>query len=220
MPGWTDRCLSADQEGEKAAKAVEFCDGSAFANYDRKGDLIGIELLAPCRLCVLNRIAVQPQVREFVRIAVQPHVREFVRIAIPRHMALAGRYGQPPRRRYDRGMEENPYKAPNSPLPRTKSKGCLVVSFVTISAALAALMAINATLALLVPYLRHGHHPRSLLIERFTCHIVGVLLLYTASRAGWNRQWRLAIPAFVGGFVVPLLLLWFLYNAVSHLQRI
>jgi uncharacterized protein YuzE len=63
----------------KAAKSVEYCDGAAFANYDRRGDLIGIELLAPCRLSVLNKIAVQPQVWQFIG------------NAIPRKMALAGR---------------------------------------------------------------------------------------------------------------------------------
>jgi len=63
----------------KAAKVVEFADGNAYANYDRKGELIGVELLAPCRLSVLTKIAVQPQVRQFVR------------RAIPRQMALAGR---------------------------------------------------------------------------------------------------------------------------------
>ncbi|MGH7135903.1 MAG: hypothetical protein ACREHD_09195 [Pirellulales bacterium] len=49
----------------------------AFANYNRKGELLGIELLGPCRLSVLDRVAKSKPVRDFVR-----------RVT-PREMALA-----------------------------------------------------------------------------------------------------------------------------------
>lgn len=62
----------------KAAEVREFCNGSAFANYNRKGELIGIELLAPCRLSVLTRISQDS------------NVRRFIRRGIPRQMELAG----------------------------------------------------------------------------------------------------------------------------------
>lgn len=61
----------------KATKVVEHADGNAFANYNRKGELLGIELLGPCRLSVLDRVAKSKPVRDFVR-----------RVT-PREMALA-----------------------------------------------------------------------------------------------------------------------------------
>lgn len=51
----------------KAAKVVEYADGNAFANYNRKGELLGIELLGPCRLSVLEKVAKTKEVRDFVR---------------------------------------------------------------------------------------------------------------------------------------------------------
>jgi hypothetical protein len=40
----------------KSAEVREFSDGKAFADYDRSGCLLGIEVLAPCRLSVLDKI--------------------------------------------------------------------------------------------------------------------------------------------------------------------
>ena len=97
-------------------------------------------------------------------------------------------------------MAVNPYNAPYSPPSQPEPKGCLVVSFVTISGALAALTAINVTLFVLVAILGR---PVSSSGARFTCNILATLLFSTAAWAGWDRRWRLAIAAFVGGLLIP-----------------
>jgi len=52
----------------RVAKTVEYADGSAFADYGEDGKLLGIELLGPCEITVLDRIArKQPKVKEFLR---------------------------------------------------------------------------------------------------------------------------------------------------------
>ncbi len=48
----------------------EYADGAAFADYDKHGELLGIEMLAPCTVSVLNKIAQKTQERRFVRGAV------------------------------------------------------------------------------------------------------------------------------------------------------
>jgi uncharacterized protein YuzE len=48
----------------------EYADGNAFADYDRHGRLVGIELLAPCSLSVLDKIAKQGTTKQFLRGAV------------------------------------------------------------------------------------------------------------------------------------------------------
>ena len=63
----------------KAAQVKELAGGDAFANYNTKGELLGIELLAPCQITVLDKIArAEPD-----------KVRNFVRQSVPRQMALA-----------------------------------------------------------------------------------------------------------------------------------
>jgi len=62
----------------QVAETKEFADGSAFADYDRQGRLLGIELLGPCEITVLDRIARK-----------EPKAKKFIRNAIPRHMAIA-----------------------------------------------------------------------------------------------------------------------------------
>ncbi len=62
----------------RASKVKEFADGNAFANYSVTGELLGIELLGPCEVSVLDRIAPQ-----------EPKVRDFVRRSIPRELAIA-----------------------------------------------------------------------------------------------------------------------------------
>ena len=59
----------------KAVEVQEFENGNAFANYGRKGELLGIELLAPCKLKVLDQI-----------MKTEPQPRMFVRNAMPRKM--------------------------------------------------------------------------------------------------------------------------------------
>jgi len=62
----------------KVAETREFGEGTAFADYGRNGELLGIELLAPCNLKVLDQIAKDAPSRQFIR------------RAVPRKMVLAG----------------------------------------------------------------------------------------------------------------------------------
>ena len=48
-------------------KVKEYEKGNVFADYDRKGRLLGIEMLAPCQAQVLDRIAEHAPVRRFVK---------------------------------------------------------------------------------------------------------------------------------------------------------
>ncbi len=57
------------REGKSAA-VKEYADGKVFADYDRHGMLLGIEILAPCKANVLDKIATHSQVKKFVRNAV------------------------------------------------------------------------------------------------------------------------------------------------------
>jgi len=41
----------------KAAETREFADGNAFADYDTAGNLLGVEILGPCQVKVLDRIS-------------------------------------------------------------------------------------------------------------------------------------------------------------------
>jgi uncharacterized protein YuzE len=54
----------------KTKVTKEYANGDAFADYDRRGNLLGIELLAPCRASVLDKIAQQTSTKRFVRGAV------------------------------------------------------------------------------------------------------------------------------------------------------
>ena len=63
----------------KSALVKEFAGGCAFADYDRNGHLLGIEILAPCEIAVLDKIA---------RRESKP-IKNFLRNSIPREMALA-----------------------------------------------------------------------------------------------------------------------------------
>jgi len=68
----TGRLLAAYfqvREGKSAA-VKEYADANVFADYDRRGRLLGIEILGPCAAAVLDSIADQPQVKRFVRSAV------------------------------------------------------------------------------------------------------------------------------------------------------
>jgi uncharacterized protein YuzE len=62
----------------KAFEVRELEEGKVFANYDRNGLLLGIELLAPCKITLFDRITVsEPK-----------EVREFIKRTIPREMAI------------------------------------------------------------------------------------------------------------------------------------
>ena len=67
----------------KVANTQEFAEGSAFANYNRKGELLGIELLGPCKIQVFDKIA------KTVPVAVRQQVRNFFKGSTPREMILA-----------------------------------------------------------------------------------------------------------------------------------
>jgi hypothetical protein len=43
----------------KVAETREVAEGQAFADYDASGTLLGVELLAPCELAVLDGVAAQ-----------------------------------------------------------------------------------------------------------------------------------------------------------------
>ena len=52
----------------KAAKVREFENGNAFANYAANGQLLGVEILGPCNITVVDRIAPkEPKVKSFIK---------------------------------------------------------------------------------------------------------------------------------------------------------
>lgn len=64
----------------KATQVKEFADGSVFANYARNGELLGIEMLAPCEIKVLDKIAASEDAKY------RAQTRDFFRNSVPRHM--------------------------------------------------------------------------------------------------------------------------------------
>ena len=54
----------------KSATVKEYAQGNVFADYDRRGRLLGIEVLAPCEARVLDRIARHAPEKRFVRSSV------------------------------------------------------------------------------------------------------------------------------------------------------
>ena len=54
----------------KPQKTKEYAGGDVFADYDKHGKLLGIELLAPCRAALLDSIAKHASPKRFVRNAV------------------------------------------------------------------------------------------------------------------------------------------------------
>ena len=55
----------------------EYHDGDVFADFNAKGELLGIEMLAPCSIAVLDKIVSESESQQFIR------------RSIPREMALA-----------------------------------------------------------------------------------------------------------------------------------
>ncbi len=51
----------------KSATVREYADGNLFADYDKRGRLLGIEMLAPCEAKVLDKIAAHAPAKRFVR---------------------------------------------------------------------------------------------------------------------------------------------------------
>jgi uncharacterized protein YuzE len=54
----------------KTKTTKEYAGGSVFADYGKRGELLGIEMLAPCRASVLDNIARQAPAKQFVRRAI------------------------------------------------------------------------------------------------------------------------------------------------------
>ncbi len=52
----------------RVAETREYADGNCFADFNPSGELLGIEVLGPCDVTVLDRIArKQPAVKRFLR---------------------------------------------------------------------------------------------------------------------------------------------------------
>lgn len=51
----------------KAAKTKELADGVMLADYNAKGDLLGVEMLGPCTSRVLDKIKVDRPALDFIR---------------------------------------------------------------------------------------------------------------------------------------------------------
>ncbi|MBL9090274.1 MAG: hypothetical protein JNL96_03565 [Planctomycetaceae bacterium] len=64
----------------KANEVREFANGNAFANYNRNGELLGIELLGPCRVDVVDKIVNKDE-----------EAKRFVRRTAPRPMLVGAR---------------------------------------------------------------------------------------------------------------------------------
>ena len=65
----------------KVAKTKEYAEGALFADFNSRGRLLGIEMLAPCDISILERIAAKSE---------QPgQAKQFVRRTVPREMVLS-----------------------------------------------------------------------------------------------------------------------------------
>ena len=57
----------------KAVETREIKEGVAFADYGKKGELLGVEMLSPCELSVLDNIAKgDERVKQYIRSATPP----------------------------------------------------------------------------------------------------------------------------------------------------
>jgi hypothetical protein len=67
----------------KVASVEEFADGAAIANYSKDGYLLGVELLGPCKIQLLDKLAkhAPPGIRE--------KAKRFLRSSVPVEMVLA-----------------------------------------------------------------------------------------------------------------------------------
>lgn len=64
----------------KVNRTIEVADGKAFADYSASGKLLGVEIIAPCNLNVLTRLA-KGKDRE--------SIGRFLRNSAPRSLVLA-----------------------------------------------------------------------------------------------------------------------------------
>jgi len=61
----------------------EYAEGAAFADYNRRGELIGIELLAPCKVSIVDQLAANESA------IMRRETKRFMRKAGPRQMVAA-----------------------------------------------------------------------------------------------------------------------------------
>jgi hypothetical protein len=61
----------------KVAETREYADGNAFADFGEGGELLGVELIGPCNLRILQRLAPK-----------DPKVKAFFRNKLPKEMQL------------------------------------------------------------------------------------------------------------------------------------
>ena len=61
----------------RTATTKEVQEGTVFADYNARGQLLGVELLGPCSVEILDQIA-----------ADQPEAQRFLRRSVPREMAI------------------------------------------------------------------------------------------------------------------------------------
>ena len=69
----------------KSSKTTELVDGRVMADYDRRGKLLGVELIAPCTAKVLDQIEIDEPVRAFVKNMIP---RQFIKGHLPRLTSL------------------------------------------------------------------------------------------------------------------------------------
>lgn len=67
----------------KVHETREFADGAAFADYSKQGEILGIELLSPCNVSIVDEVAAQEPT------SVQVRMKRFMRQAGPRQMVAA-----------------------------------------------------------------------------------------------------------------------------------
>ena len=51
----------------RSAKTVELADGMMLADYNARGELIGLEVLGPCKVKALDRFVDDQEARKFIR---------------------------------------------------------------------------------------------------------------------------------------------------------
>ena len=64
----------------KVHETREFADGAAFADYDAHGHLLGIELLSPCKVSIVDQLALNEPA------TLRQRTKTFMRRAGPRQM--------------------------------------------------------------------------------------------------------------------------------------
>jgi hypothetical protein len=67
----------------KSHECREFQDGAVFADYNKKGELLGVEMLAPCSVSIVDTIASNEPA------ALRQHAKRFLRNSGPRQLIMA-----------------------------------------------------------------------------------------------------------------------------------